>query len=171
MNYVVGFVFTPDLQNVLVIKKNRPDWMTGYYNGVGGKIEPGERHRDAMVRECEEETGLKIPYDQWTHMAILKGGYSHIGLRQASSWVIHFFFCTFDGISAAKAMTDEQILIIRTNCLQSYNVLPQVRWLIPLAANFNNNPNKVRYSEPILIYQEGVSDADQAVRRQSSLQR
>jgi len=30
----------------------------GNWNGVGGKIEPGETIEQAMVRECQEETGV-----------------------------------------------------------------------------------------------------------------
>jgi hypothetical protein len=34
--YVCGFMFSPDHQVVLLVKKNRPDWQAGRYNGAGG---------------------------------------------------------------------------------------------------------------------------------------
>ncbi|MBB6453764.1 8-oxo-dGTP pyrophosphatase MutT (NUDIX family) [Salirhabdus euzebyi] len=36
-------------------KPNKDKW-----NFVGGKIEPGETHEQAAIREAEEETGLTI---------------------------------------------------------------------------------------------------------------
>ena len=45
---------------VLLLNREFPAWM-GHWNGVGGKIEPGESPRESMVREIYEETGLTIP--------------------------------------------------------------------------------------------------------------
>lgn len=42
---------------VLLVNRERPSWM-GCWNGIGGKLEPGEPPREAMIRELEEETGL-----------------------------------------------------------------------------------------------------------------
>ena len=58
--YVVGFLFNPDMTEVVLIKKNRPDWQKGLLNGVGGKIESGEDPITAMIREFKEETGVEI---------------------------------------------------------------------------------------------------------------
>lgn len=60
INYVVGFVFDEYNKRVLLIKKNRPEWQVGKYNGVGGKVEDNETPYEAMVRECEEECGLLL---------------------------------------------------------------------------------------------------------------
>jgi len=40
--YVAGFMFSPDLENVVLIEKQKPEWQKGKYNAVGGKIEDGE---------------------------------------------------------------------------------------------------------------------------------
>jgi 8-oxo-dGTP diphosphatase len=42
IKYVVGFLFNEGKTKVVLIKKNRPDWQKGYFNGVGGKIEGDE---------------------------------------------------------------------------------------------------------------------------------
>lgn len=34
--YVAGLAFSTDLQHVALIKKNRPDWQAGKFNGIGG---------------------------------------------------------------------------------------------------------------------------------------
>lgn len=56
--YVLGFVFTDDKKNVLLIKKNKEDWQKDQINGIGGKIESNENPIDAMDREFNEEAGF-----------------------------------------------------------------------------------------------------------------
>ena len=34
--WVVGFIFNSDMDHVLLINKNRPDWQIGFLNGIGG---------------------------------------------------------------------------------------------------------------------------------------
>jgi 8-oxo-dGTP pyrophosphatase MutT (NUDIX family) len=67
---VVGFLFTPDLTEVVLIKKLKGyDWMIGKYNGVGGKLEPEDHGPyDAMVREFKEETGCNV--EGWMELVI-----------------------------------------------------------------------------------------------------
>jgi len=57
--YVLGFIFNRSKNEVLLIEKKRPKWQAGYWNGIGGKIEPkfDKTPLAAMRRECEEETG------------------------------------------------------------------------------------------------------------------
>ena len=40
--YVLAFIFDTKLNQILLIKKNRPDYQAGLLNGIGGKIEPNE---------------------------------------------------------------------------------------------------------------------------------
>lgn len=64
-----GFAFTADKLQVLLILKKNPEWQRGKWNGVGGKLEPGESARSAMAREFKEETGLEVPVDKWECIA------------------------------------------------------------------------------------------------------
>ncbi|MDI6099764.1 8-oxo-dGTP diphosphatase [Actinoplanes sp. NEAU-A12] len=56
----LGYVFSPDRQRVLMIRRDaRPDDIHyGYYNGLGGKLEPGEDVVAGLRREIHEEAGL-----------------------------------------------------------------------------------------------------------------
>ena len=56
MNYCVCFLFTPDFEEVLLIKKNKTDF-AGRLNGVGGKQNPHEYPHECALREIKEETG------------------------------------------------------------------------------------------------------------------
>ncbi|MCK9539162.1 NUDIX hydrolase [Dokdonella sp.] len=56
----LGYVLSPDRQRVLLIHRNaRPDDAhLGKYNGLGGKLEPGEDVATGMRREIREEAGI-----------------------------------------------------------------------------------------------------------------
>lgn len=76
--YVVGFAGSISLSTVALIQKTRPKWQEGKWNGIGGKIEPGEAPLAAMRREWNEETLLKLdPFVSWIHFATIRGGSYH----------------------------------------------------------------------------------------------
>lgn len=56
----LGYLMSPDGQRVLMIHRNkRPDDLHyGKYNGLGGRLEPGESVVGCMRREILEESGL-----------------------------------------------------------------------------------------------------------------
>lgn len=58
----------------------------GRLNSIGGKVEIGENYLDAVIRETEEETGIKIKPQDTKLSGILKleGGYE-------DDWVACFF--------------------------------------------------------------------------------
>ena len=57
----LGYVLSPDRSEVLMIHRNaRPDDQhLGKYNGLGGKMEPGEDIAACMRREILEEAGIE----------------------------------------------------------------------------------------------------------------
>jgi 8-oxo-dGTP diphosphatase len=57
----LGYVFSPDGARVLLIHRNaRPDDAhLGKYNGLGGKLDPGEVVVAGMRREIREEAGIE----------------------------------------------------------------------------------------------------------------
>lgn len=44
--------------NQLLIAMKKRGFGAGLYNGVGGKVEPGETVRQCAIRECQEEIGV-----------------------------------------------------------------------------------------------------------------
>lgn len=116
-DYVAGFAFDEHESKVALILKTRPDWQRGRLNGIGGHIEAGETPLAAMEREFEEETGGSAA---WTHFATLRGD--------------RFGVWFFRGVTSdpLESLTDEEVVWVSPDDLPS-NVLPNLRWLIPMA--------------------------------------
>src|SRR5262249_52801163 len=57
----LGYVLSPDARRVLLVHRNRRpgDAHLGKYNGLGGKLEPGEDVVACLRREVREESGLE----------------------------------------------------------------------------------------------------------------
>ena len=66
--YVLGFIFSPDLKDVYLIRKTHPEWQKDLLNGVGGRIKDKEFMIRAMMREAEEESGYKGEFTFFLHM-------------------------------------------------------------------------------------------------------
>lgn len=72
--YVLGFAFTPTFEDdVVLIRKLKPEWQAGKLNGVGGSIEEGETPVEAMKREFFEEAGVSISEERWREFAVMRG--------------------------------------------------------------------------------------------------
>src|SRR3990167_9944498 len=56
----LGYILSPDRQQILMVHRNKKkgDCFLGKYNGLGGKVEPGESIMDCMRREIKEESGI-----------------------------------------------------------------------------------------------------------------
>src|SRR5205085_7953076 len=57
----LGYILSPDGQRVLLVHRNKraADAHHGKYNGLGGKLEPGEDIVSCFRREVREECGLE----------------------------------------------------------------------------------------------------------------
>lgn len=119
--YVVGFMFNQSGRSVLLIHKKRPTWQAGKLNGVGGRVEDFELPALAMRREFLEETGLD--HADWHRFC---------SLRDERGWLVHFFSAIGD-ITTARQLTDEPPICCGIEFLQAHEVIPNLRWLIPMA--------------------------------------
>lgn len=132
---VVGFMFTPDLGRVVLIHKTHPDWQRGFYNGVGGHcLDDGrEGPREAMAREFLEEAGVRTEPGQWEYKLNLinrKVGYELAVLHMTSNLAL-----------GVRTMTDERVTLVDVDyALRSSQLLPNLRWMIPLCLDPHIRP-------------------------------
>jgi len=97
--YVMGLMLSPDLLNVVLLRKNRPAFLAGLLNGVGGKIEPGESPVFAMSREFKEEADLDVAQSAWISL----------GHSTGPGYEIFFFYTLDSRYNQVRTMTDEPV--------------------------------------------------------------
>lgn len=117
-DYVLGFYFTP--KHVLLILKDKPEWQKGLYNGLGGKIEPGETQYEAMVREFKEESGLDVC--DWQSVLIMK--------NDTIGFSVEIFAAHGDELKPTGS-AEEPVRYFDCNKLPS-NIIPNLKWLVPI---------------------------------------
>ncbi|MCU9593212.1 8-oxo-dGTP diphosphatase [Caldibacillus thermolactis] len=101
MQRVANCIYVKD-GNVLLLQKPRRNW----WAIPGGKMEPTETVKQAVLREYWEETGIRIKDPQ------LKGIYTFLMKNDEGKireWMM-FNFYTNTGVGIQKEVTDEGIL-------------------------------------------------------------
>lgn len=121
-HYCLGFMFDTD-GDVLLIRKNKPEWMAGKLNGLGGLIEGTETPVAAMVREFKEESGIHTFEEDWRHFATMEFPLAKV--------------VCFSGLVGAldefSSPTAEQVNCYEPEIIRFNDALPNLSWLLPLA--------------------------------------
>lgn len=139
-DYVVGFMFSEDKKDVVLMTKNRPEWQAGKINGLGGKAEDhDEAMAHAMAREFEEECGIKTNSEDWTEFCIIENE----GLCN-----VHIFRAFSDKIYHAKTMEDEIVDVYPTDDLPK-NMIFNLNWLINMCLD-----DKLVFDTPIHLMEK-----------------
>lgn len=114
-HYTLVFIFDRSLEHVVLIKKNRPDWMAGSLNGIGGKVEKGETAADCAIREVFEETGAVIDESNLEYLCT-EGEGKDYGME------VLFYITECQTKTALykrfATKTDEEVVIVNTNVLR-----------------------------------------------------
>lgn len=122
IKYVCGFLFHPSLDTVALILKNKPAWQKGKFNGIGGKIEPGETPKEAMEREFKEEAGVVIDKSLWFPLC-------QVG---DDTYTVDFLYAVSGAISEVKTMEEEKVITMAINDMHNWKLIDNLHWLIPL---------------------------------------
>ena len=93
--YTCGFIFNKKKDEVLLIRKNRPQWQAGMFNGIGGHTEAGETPLECMIRESKEETTIEDK--NWQEIAIL----------DSAGFQVNFFAIYNQDLNKIRPLTDE----------------------------------------------------------------
>lgn len=154
-NYVLGFVFDMYAKKVLLMKKKKPEWQAGFFNGIGGKIEDGdETVYEAIVRKCKGETGADTHVLDWRLFCTMKGLEC-----PDKNWVVQ---CLATYLTSPddryRFTTNEGELVIWFDLTDIQVMLPKllgnIPWLVSMALDHKTNGN---FESPIIEYSGGFS--------------
>jgi 8-oxo-dGTP diphosphatase len=73
---------------MLLRNKKENDMHEGKYNGLGGKMEPGETPKECAIREVEEESGLRMQDPR------LRGVITFPEFSKGRTWHVFIFTCS-----------------------------------------------------------------------------
>ncbi|OHD24268.1 MAG: hypothetical protein A2Y38_20085 [Spirochaetes bacterium GWB1_59_5] len=126
IRYVVGFAFSEDRKQVVLIKKDRgPEELRGKLNGVGGKINASESIYEAMSREFKEETGVDIPEICWSYQGTFSG----------KGWNVKVLHTATDEVLKARTMESEEVFAVSVENLPKHYLCPHVQMLVGVCLN------------------------------------
>lgn len=131
--YVVGFAFDHPGEHGLFVEKTHPSWQRGRMNGLGGKVDSGERPNDAMARKFREETrgtlvgSAAYRPDGWRHVASLVGDD-----WQSLVYTTRLNFMDISALNGTFNDEHERLVALALGELPYRRTLPNVLYLVPL---------------------------------------
>lgn len=138
MRVVVGII--TDNEEILLLKKNNPDWQKGLYNGIGGKVELNTTPLETIIKKCQEELGVNI--SNWIE---LDSEISSSGIE-----IVYFLTTLNEGeIKKLQSQTDERAELFSINNLPT-NILQDLK--IQIERQFFKPKNKMNKKTKLLIY-------------------
>jgi len=129
--YTLIFIFNHLKSHVVLMKKVRPAWQQGLFNGVGGKIEKNEKPDDCILRETYEETGLFLIKDRLD----LFGKLTDDGCEVWECYCYAYVIGEKRIEGEPMTRTDEEVHWVPCSALDMANVpvVPNLKFLIPMA--------------------------------------
>jgi 8-oxo-dGTP diphosphatase len=136
-SYTLGFIKRND--EILLINREKNPWK-GCWNGLGGKLELNELPQASMIREIEEETGIKLSPEQ-----VIDKGYLTWNVFDANGEGLYIFL-----IEIASTFSFETPLKLREGILdwkkidwiidyENYGVADNIPYFLPYVLNEKKN--------------------------------
>jgi len=154
-NYTLGFMFSENKQEVLLIQKDRLEWQAGKLNGIGGKQEPNDSTSlDTQIREFKEETGIDTKISDWELFCIIDSTETEnkTGTKIGSTYRIYCYKAFNNSLYDARVVETEIPMVLdlfnpeREDHIKYFPILPNVNWLIPMALTTVNQVLQIKYN-------------------------
>ncbi|MBM9605239.1 NUDIX hydrolase [Desulfopila inferna] len=139
----LGFILSPDEKMTLLVHRNkrRDDYHFGKFNGLGGKLEPGEDIVSCLKREIREEAGIEA------NNVILRGTVNWSGFGgEGEDWFGFIFLVkNYDG-SPYTSNNEGELMWQEVSRLSSLPMWEGDRFFLPLV--FDGDPRVFHGSMP-----------------------
>lgn len=128
-----------EVGEIFLIERVNTGWRDGFYDGLSGHIEKGERAADAAVRESSEEGGVKIKKQdlKLAHVISLK--------RDSEDEDAHYFYFVASNWEGKPENNEDgergKVIWINKDSIEKYPIVPTIKQAL------TNIWNNVTYSE------------------------
>jgi 8-oxo-dGTP diphosphatase len=124
LTLVVAVALVDADNRVLLAQRPEGKAMAGLWEFPGGKIEPGERPEDALIRECQEELGIEVKAPCLAPLTFASHAYDDFHL------LMPLFVCRkWQGF--VQAREGQALKWVRPKALRDYPMPPADAPLIP----------------------------------------
>ena len=139
--FTIAFPFTPDLQHVFLVEKNRPAWQAGHLNGIGGHKKAGESYLACCIREVLEEANIRLC--DWRHFGTMT--FVDATVKCYAAILSH------GAVPAVKSRTDEPIrqLSLTDVVIHRHRCLSNIPWLVNAAFEHLNTHTNHNSKPPV----------------------
>ena len=151
----LGFIFDSSLREVLLIKKNRPEWQKGFHNGVGGHADTLEarleKWEECFVREAKEETNLLLDADRLVKIGRIRGE------NEKNPFIVVMFAYRLKSTqerNVIDTITDEELVWVPIEDIDMIPLIENLRFIIPFARYKLSNSAVMPSSSIDLVYGE-----------------
>lgn len=128
---VCGIAFVPGDESRVLLCFNKSTKGTNYYDGFGGPllhpVTESQAHEKSASEYLAAATGIVTKPSQWIEIVTLRG----------DKWEVGFFYIISANLRKAKGLTPEHIVSHEKPLDLPLNIMPTLRWLIPLVLDDN----------------------------------
>lgn len=128
---VCGIPFVPGEQGRVILCLNKSKDGPDFYDGLGGPLlhplTDEEAHRKTAAEYLAAAVGVVTRPEQWVEIVTLRG----------DEWEVGFFYIVSSALVGATAISTEQIISHERPLDLPLNLMPTLRWLIPLVLDDN----------------------------------
>ena len=108
-----------------------PDYHSGKWNGLGGKLEADESPQEAAKREFFEESGIELPEPDFRHLGVLQ--FPNFKAHKSEDWVCWIFLVQVPmGFEPLKRVTEGSLHWIKADQMLTLNLWPGDVLFLPL---------------------------------------
>ncbi len=128
---VCAIAFAPGEPGTVLLTLNRPKDGLEFYDGFGGPLLAPLTDPEACAKTASDYllagTGIKVAPEKWCEIITLRG----------DTWEVGFYYVLSSDLVGAGGLTPEEIVSHEDPLNLPLNIMPTLRWLIPLVLDEN----------------------------------
>lgn len=128
---ICAIPFVPGEPGKVLLSLNRPEDRLEFYDGFGGPLLAPLTDPDSGPKTASDyllaATGVRVDHSKWCEIITLRG----------ETWEVGFYYVHTSDLVGAGGLTPESLVSHEDPLNLPLNIMPTLRWLIPLVLDNN----------------------------------